>query len=112
MKSHNIEAIEDESRTVTCSVWGLNDCGQLLNTEEQIIKRPKILNIDKEIFGFASGDFHTVLITDSLKLYSSGLNIYGQIGIPTTTLKDPSTYQLQDIVVTLNLLLIVILHRV
>jgi alpha-tubulin suppressor-like RCC1 family protein len=99
MKSNNIEAIEDESRAVTCSVWGLNDCGQLLNNEERIIKRPKILQSDKGIFGFVSGDFHTLLITDSLKLYSAGMNIYGQLGISSSSLKDQNTHQLQDVIV-------------
>lgn len=97
MKSHNIEAIESESRPVTCSVWGLNDSGQLLNNEETIIKKPKILQSDKGIFGFVSGDFHTLLITESLKLFSAGMNIYGQLGVTTSALKEPNTHQLQEI---------------
>ncbi len=97
MKSHTIEAVEDESRAVSCSVWGLNDCGQLLNGEEQIIKHPTVLNCPKGIFGFVSGDFHTLLISDTLKLHCAGLNIYGQLGVHPSSLKEPSTPVLQDL---------------
>jgi len=97
MKLKAIETFSEDSRPVICSVWGLNDCGQLLSNDEQIVKHPTILQCPKGIFGFVSGDFHTLLISDSLKLSSAGLNIYGQLGVSSTTLKEPNTHVLQEI---------------
>ena len=99
MKSHTIETLEEESHPVICSVWGLNDCGQLLNNEEQILRHPTVLPSAKGVFGFASGDFHTLVMSDTLKLYSAGLNIYGQLGIPSSTLKEQNTHVPQEIAV-------------
>eukprot|EP00826_Nyctotherus_ovalis_P037218 TRINITY_DN3382_c0_g2_i1.p1 TRINITY_DN3382_c0_g2~~TRINITY_DN3382_c0_g2_i1.p1 ORF type:complete len:803 (-),score=226.48 TRINITY_DN3382_c0_g2_i1:643-3051(-) len=75
--------LEDSSRPVSCSIWGLNTCGQLLGDNEQVVKQPVVLQCSKGIFNFASGDFHTLLITDNLKLFAAGLNIYGQLGVAT-----------------------------
>ena len=99
MKSRKIETIEDEQKQTTCSVWGLNDCGQLFNNECRILKRPTVIHCSTGIFGFASGDFHTLLISDALKLYSAGLNIYGQLGVSTTALQGPTSHELLEITV-------------
>ncbi len=103
MKAHTIEPLEvEESRDVTCSVWGLNDCGQLLSSDEhseRTIRHPTTVTSPGGIFGFVSGDFHTLVISDALKLHSAGLNIYGQLGLPSAALKEPSTHVLKAITV-------------
>jgi len=74
---------ENDQKPVTCSVWGLNNYGQLLGNNESIVKQPVVLQCSKAISNFAAGDFHTLLITDNLKLFASGMNIYGQLGTST-----------------------------
>ena len=85
---------EEVLRPVTCSIWGLNNCGQLLGDGAQIVRQPISLQCSKPIFNFASGDFHTLLITDDLKLFAGGLNIYGQLGVHT---KEDSTSTLNEV---------------
>ncbi len=99
MKARKIETIQDEQKETTCSVWGLNDCGQLFNSEQRILKRPTVVRCGTGVFGFASGDFHTLLISDALKLHSAGLNIYGQLGVAASALAGPNTHELREITV-------------
>jgi len=97
MKLNGSESLSSDERAVTCSVWGLNDCGQLLGNSERTVRHPISLQCSKGVFGLISGDFHTFLISDRLKLYSAGLNIYGQLGVPANALKEHNTSQLRDI---------------
>ena len=83
-----------ENETVRCAVWGLNDSGQLGSSEKQIIESPELLECNKGIFGLASGDFHTVVITEALTLMGCGQNLFGQVG---TNAKGNHTSALEEL---------------
>jgi alpha-tubulin suppressor-like RCC1 family protein len=100
MKARSLLTAEDSPRDVTCSAWGLNDCKQLLECESQIVPRPTAATTKKGIFGLASGDFHTLLVTESRKLCAAGLNIYGQRGTPTLTREAKSAQYFQEVPVS------------
>ena len=73
MKPKTDSSISSDIRSVICSVWGLNDCGQLMTNNENIIKCPMPIQLSKGAFNIFSGDLHTLLVNDELKLFSVSL---------------------------------------
>lgn len=75
-----------------CYSWGRNDCGQLgyktqtnfsnawVETcfEPQIIK--KLIDESLHIIAISCGAYHSLVLTDSGRVYSFGNNIFGQLG--------------------------------
>lgn len=97
MKYNGSDTLSSDGRTATCSVWGLNDCGQLLGSGERTVRHPISLHCSKGVFGLVAGDFHTLLVSDRLKLFAAGLNIYGQLGVSAKVLREHSTAELQEV---------------
>lgn len=68
--------------------WGSNSRGQLAkDTTEQISSSPKLVKAlaTKHIVQIASGQYHSLALTNSGDLYSWGSNAYGQLGLGNVT---------------------------
>ena len=63
-----------------CSVMGLNNFNQLLPNNGNLITVPTQIKTNFPIFKVYMGDFHSLVIDESLHIHSIGSNIYGQLG--------------------------------
>jgi alpha-tubulin suppressor-like RCC1 family protein len=61
------------------TAWGSNVQGQLI-CDGKIIETPTLLNVAIHPFSLCSGQFHTLILSESLEIYSCGGNDYGQLG--------------------------------
>ena len=77
-----IAANNDQSMALTedgyVYVWGLNANGELGTRTYENIQKPTLLSYVNDIIDIAVGKNHTLLLTTSGKVLSTGLNVYGQ----------------------------------
>jgi mitogen-activated protein kinase kinase kinase 9 len=87
---------EELSDTI-CSGFGSSKYGQLGVPNALLLPSPTILKVPEQVLAVWAGDGHSLLLTESLKLYSLGRNAFGQLGIGSTeSVHDPihiSTFQ-------------------
>ena len=76
----------DKSFQSCLSVWGLNNYGQLgiKPDKSSYIEEPTVLKLGYNVFGFTSGQFHSLFLTESLNVMGCGNNSYGQLGLGNT----------------------------
>lgn len=67
--------------TFYCCSFGFGRLGQLGYECPHHSSRPRSLSITESIFSISTGESHSILLTDSFKLYSFGKNSFGQLGL-------------------------------
>ena len=78
-------------------VTGYNQYGELGDSSKLRVLTPKKININnEEILKVVGGDYHTVVLTRSNKVYISGRNNYGQLGTQTSEEADRQTFKQFD----------------
>ncbi|KAI4364339.1 hypothetical protein MLD38_020447 [Melastoma candidum] len=70
------------SRGRIAAVWGNGDFGRLGHGGLDSQWRPKPLVFLNDVASVSCGGAHTLFLTESGKVYATGLNDYGQLGIP------------------------------
>ena len=74
-----------DDKSLKC--WGYNQNQEIDDMGQTIISRPVTIGtkIDRKINSLGAGYFHTCVITEDKILKCVGYNVYGQLGIGSTT---------------------------
>ncbi|OMJ95254.1 hypothetical protein SteCoe_1469 [Stentor coeruleus] len=68
-------------KNCVCSSFGYGHYGQLGQPCQTFSLSPIIISIPEPITQISAGDGHTILLTESQKLYTFGKNTFGQLGL-------------------------------
>jgi len=66
----------------TILAWGLNDKGQLGHSpDEQYVYEPREVPLPEPVVAIAAGNYHTLCLSETGRIWAWGSNAHGQIGI-------------------------------